>query len=128
MATDLRLYLGGVLIDDGMTITYAQAQKAPIIEWAKKEGVNYAVAMWDLDASNFIHYLVTGVTTINRGTRVIPYMSPKPPSGTHRYVIEVHQLNHPDSFSTIYSRTQGDIVAALADHPLVYRFMFKVSS
>jgi len=130
MAAGLTLYIGGVPVTEGMTLTYAEAQKAPQIDWPKQPGISYVVAMWDLDSPTpgFIHYLATGITTTNKGSRFISYMSPQPPSGTHRYVLEVHRLSHTDAFSAITKRVGNDIESALRSHPLLHRLTFMVKS
>jgi Raf kinase inhibitor-like YbhB/YbcL family protein len=110
-ATLLAPWVGGDPIPD--VYTCKGGNQAPSLVWRGMQpgAVEQAIVMTDVDANNFVHWLVTGIppALTNLDPASIPqgavvgqnsggttgYTGPCPPSGRHTYFITLYSLRAP---------------------------------
>jgi Raf kinase inhibitor-like YbhB/YbcL family protein len=115
-ATVLAPWVAGDPIPD--LYTCKGGSQAPSLVWRgfHAGGVEQAIMMTDVDANNFVHWLVVGIppTLTNLDPAHIPsgatigqnsagtsgYTGPCPPSGRHTYVITVYALGQPSGVTS----------------------------
>jgi phosphatidylethanolamine-binding protein (PEBP) family uncharacterized protein len=92
--------------------------KSPQLTWEPVKGAGcYTIYMIDENASNYLHWLATGikVTTLEQGAQIenSKYIGPYPPSGQeHSYRIIVYALKgEADEYKGNFDSTNGTIQA-----------------
>ena len=83
---------------------------APSVTYQANSGEDlYTLVIWDPDAPNpsFLHWLVVNIPEdrISEGTVIQPYHPPTPPSGIHRYYIELYKQTRGPIHPSVPSRT-----------------------
>jgi len=115
-------------------LSWVQAQQLLMVKWPFDPAATYMMIVYDLDAPRpythpFVQYLVTDLHNDNlmTGRILVPYMSPNPVNGTHRYVIEIYQQIGA-IVAQNYSHTTTDPAYLLHGHVLIYSLNFLVDT
>ena len=70
----------------------------PSFDWEYLENYFYLVIIYDIDANNYIHYLVIDIPgmSLELGKEIYDYQPPDPPKGPpHQYIYAVYRLDRP---------------------------------
>ena len=107
MNTDIIVKYGDIKIEDGIFLTPLQTEKQPFVTYDTKDiNDKYTLILYDSKAvspsGNHNHWLVINIPSnslrigdLNKGTTLLSYKGPSPPSGSgeHIYTFELYKQN-----------------------------------
>jgi phosphatidylethanolamine-binding protein (PEBP) family uncharacterized protein len=104
-------------VNSRKNFTQAETSQEPTVTDIP-EGI-YTLIMYDPDANNYLHWLVTNLNEANLGDVKVPYQGPTPPSGTHTYVfVLARQQNSLTNVKIPNQRSPWDPEAFLQEYGL----------
>ena len=131
--TELKIFYNNKKITENEFLTPSETKEEPIIKYNSNNDELYTLILYDPDSiyGTYIHWSTVNIPgdNISKGSIVIPYIGPHPPSGSgiHNYTFQLYKQTEKKDINPIGDREISieDLKNKLQVSNLVSQFIFK---